>query len=378
MERERVNTARWDDKNERWVIKVQRDGDRRSFYSSVPGRKGQTEANRKADAWLKSQSDGERRRRVEDVYKEYALYRARLVAEKRKEPLPDSIDGLSQRDYGTHASDINYIKNWLVKGREKRWFDTINDAVVQEILDRAAAKRLSKKTIQRIRGAISTLVKFARRRKYTTYRLDEVSVPENARLKGKNILQPDALRILFTSDQTIYYGKVCKDRYIYAFRFQVVTGLRPGELIGLRWSDIPGDGTARIRRAINTDGDISEGKNQNSIRDIVLPPLAIAQLEAQRQISGDKEYVFDIPTQRYYYNAFTRYLEHNKIEHITPYELRHTFVSVIQSLPEASIKLLVGHSKAMDTMTYTHAVDGYAQKTSSDINRIFDEILAKK
>ena len=46
----RTNTAAWNGK--RWRIDVQKDGTRKSFYSSKPGRTGQREANAKADAWL--------------------------------------------------------------------------------------------------------------------------------------------------------------------------------------------------------------------------------------------------------------------------------------------------------------------------------------
>ena len=46
----RTNTAAWNGKH--WRIDVQKDGTRKSFYSSKPGRTGQREANAKADAWL--------------------------------------------------------------------------------------------------------------------------------------------------------------------------------------------------------------------------------------------------------------------------------------------------------------------------------------
>lgn len=48
----RTNTAVWMGKQKRWQINVQKYGERRSFYSSTPGRTGQREANAKADAWL--------------------------------------------------------------------------------------------------------------------------------------------------------------------------------------------------------------------------------------------------------------------------------------------------------------------------------------
>ena len=49
---ERKNEAVWLEKYGRWQIKVQVEGERRTFTSKVPGRKGKIEAEKKADAWL--------------------------------------------------------------------------------------------------------------------------------------------------------------------------------------------------------------------------------------------------------------------------------------------------------------------------------------
>ncbi len=46
----RTNTAAWLPNQQRWQIKVQKDGVRKTFTSSKPGRTGQREANAKADA----------------------------------------------------------------------------------------------------------------------------------------------------------------------------------------------------------------------------------------------------------------------------------------------------------------------------------------
>ncbi len=48
----RTNTAKWIESRSRWQINVQKDGIRKTFTSSKPGRTGQAEANRKADQWL--------------------------------------------------------------------------------------------------------------------------------------------------------------------------------------------------------------------------------------------------------------------------------------------------------------------------------------
>lgn len=52
----RTNTAVWLPNQNRWQIKVQKDGVRKTFTSAKPGRTGQREANRKADLWLDEES----------------------------------------------------------------------------------------------------------------------------------------------------------------------------------------------------------------------------------------------------------------------------------------------------------------------------------
>ena len=58
---------------------------------------------------------------------------------------------------------------------------------------------------------------------------------------GKTSLQPDQLKRLFDESP---------EWYINALRFEVLTGLRPGEVFGLQKSDFK-DGIITIRRAQN-------------------------------------------------------------------------------------------------------------------------------
>ena len=66
----RINSAAWIDSRNRWQIKVQKDGVRKTFISSTPGRNGQREANAKADAWL-DENLSDDSRRVNSVYEDY-------------------------------------------------------------------------------------------------------------------------------------------------------------------------------------------------------------------------------------------------------------------------------------------------------------------
>lgn len=68
----RTNTAVWMPNQNRWQIKVQKDGVRKTFTSAKPGRTGQREANRKADAWL-DEGIGNTTKRCAEVWAEYLI-----------------------------------------------------------------------------------------------------------------------------------------------------------------------------------------------------------------------------------------------------------------------------------------------------------------
>ena len=154
-----------------------------------------------------------------------------------------------------------------------------------------------------------------------------------------------------------------------------MTGLRPGELLGLRWADIKGD-TVNLSRSINVKGRETRGKNENAVRAFVLSDVARAVLEAQRAITGHCESVFCLETERRYYKRWKVFCAANEMEPVSLYELRHTFVSVVKTLPAGEVKPLVGHSQDMDTFgQYSHALTGDAENTARAVNAAFMKLL---
>lgn len=55
----RKTEASWVESRQRWQINVQRNGQRRTFTSSVQGKRGKIEAEQKADVWLEDRTTGE-------------------------------------------------------------------------------------------------------------------------------------------------------------------------------------------------------------------------------------------------------------------------------------------------------------------------------
>lgn len=69
----------------------------------------------------------------------------------------------------------------------------------------------------------------------------------------------------------------------------------------------------------------------------------------------------------------------NGIPYVTPYEIRHTFVSAIQCLPEAFVKSLVGHSRNMDTFgVYGHEFGSQERESAQMLERVFSGILSNQ
>lgn len=361
---QRTNTAAWLPNQQRWQIKVQKDGVRRTFTSAKPGRTGQREANRKADAWL-DEGITSTTKRCADVWSEHMI----------------SVEAAAGGSYIDQVEKFG--RNYILPVIGVRRIGDLSTGMLQDVLNRSykegclnqASRRrskgnLSRKTLQGIRGVEVSFVKWARQHKYTTLRPEDegLAVPKGARNKGKKILQPDALRVLLSTDTRVVRGKVEQDENVHAYRVAVMTGLRPGELLGLRVGDVEGN-RLHLHRAINRQNEETTGKNENAIRTVVLHPLAAAEIHAQLQQRTceeerplrDDDPIFPLKNQQSLYNYWQFYQCCNGIDlPVSLYELRHTFVSMVEdAVSPAQLRRMVGHSRNMDTYGwYSHAVDG--------------------
>lgn len=374
--KKRTNTAEWQECTNRWRIRVQKNGVMKSFYSSTPGRTGQREANAKADAWLDdSIRDG--RKKVSVLYAEWLedlsltsgtsyLEQCTKYGDYYLLPVIGNlrIEELTEGDL-QKAIDMSFKKRCLKKERQR---SSLN-------------KPLSRKTLMTIRSTANSFLKWCRKNRYTTLN-PELTIPKNARMGEKKILQPSGLRVLFSVDTRLLYSKRVFDDYIYAYRFAVSTGVRPGELVGLWYGDIKGN-TVNLRRSINTHEEETTGKNENSIRSFDMCQQAREAYEAQVQFLKDSGVelnyntpLFQIPCQRSLKRRWEKYQASNGITPaVTLYEMRHTFVSMeAGALTDGQLKMLVGHSKNMDTFgVYRHEIKGQreelAEATTAAINK---------
>ncbi len=361
----RVNQAVWYDKYNRWQIKVQLDGVRKTFTSSTAGPAGKRECHRKADEWLKYRLIGENTH-------------VDVLFDRWVENLKINT---SQGHWGQYES---IGRAWVKPAFGHKRIGRVTEQDLKDVITQANRQGKSKKYITNIRNCMMAFLLYCRGMKSTTLHPEKLPIPRSAPAPEKNIIQPSSLKTLFTSTETTFRGQPDPDWFIYAYRFMVATGLRPGELIGLERTSIR-DGKLFVKGAINAFGTHTRGKNENALRTFVMPAIAAqAWTEQQAQLRRAglvSRYAFpdkdggpvNLKTFEKYW---TRYRLHNGIDKTTPYELRHTFISVNKNMPDALKKMLVGHSTDMDTDgVYSHEMDGDMQRAAEMVDAAFRKFL---
>ena len=364
--------AKWKADTKRWQVDVRRDGIRRSFYSTISA----ADAEKKAAKWDGTPPVKKKKKQPETAADSETWTMQMLTP-------PKTVDEAYERWFHNELQRNTSKSNWRsVDSRYRNWvkyvigslpLNTVRNGHIKKVMDDAFYNRkapevlvqkkctkgdhMSRKSLKNLRGDLSALFKYCLEYEWVSF-VPVIHIDRRAEAVGKTILQKADLDVLFKSEKTIIGGQETSDPYIYAYRLQALTGLRPGELIGLEWADIKID-YIKVERSINTLGQVTTGKNKNARRQVPLCSGAKEALLKQWQRTGKKGKVFNILNEEHYRKRLKRYCEFNGITVVTPYELRHTFISMTKGLPPEMVKDMVGHSQSMDTYgVYGHHVDG--------------------
>ena len=366
MKGERRSEAIWIESKKYWQIKVQKDGVRKGFTSSTPGRRGKHEAENKADEWLERGTSEMRFKQAWEIY----------------------MDDQAKRTGTANTAKLDTCyRCYLEPNIGDRKLSSITPILWQSCIDAAAVKGLSVRTCVNIRGAITSFVNYALRSRWDIQRIEsrELVIPQSAApKKEKIVLQPNEIRTLFSDPNYIRYGKPFEAHYIHAWRFMVATGMRRGELCGLRNEDISNN-ILTIRRSINNDNEITCGKNRNARRTIELTSTAMHILDDQRAMLNRKglisPWVFpgqhgEMPNPNYIYDQWATWRKQHGIKS-SLHELRHTFISLNKAdLPLELMKAVVGHSSSMDTFgVYGHEIEGERHRAAQIIDGVFQSVF---
>ena len=366
MAKQRTAEALWIDSRGRWQVNVQRDGKRKTFTSSTPGRRGKREAEAKADDWLDAGQPDDMR--FDAAWAEYLKY-------------IQSTTGTA--NYSDHES-IGRV--WILPHLGGKRLSKIRKADLQGIITKAADMGRARKTCENIRGKISGFYIYAHEQKWDVdkYIAEKLKIPSKAPKGTRNVVQPEQIRIVFEQDTETCRNTTRPCFYIHAFRFLIVSGLRAGELCGAKRSDIDGDALI-ISRCINRHDEVRQGKNDNALRIVPLTSYAKKiisdQLAMLDRLGIESAYLFPNEDGNHshgptLYKRWVFFAKQHSIE-TSIHELRHTFVSMTQNaLPKELLKRIVGHSAEMDTGgIYGHEMDGDLQDSRDILEASFAKFL---
>ena len=196
---------------------------------------------------------------------------------------------------------------------------------------------------------------------------------------------------IFCDSQLDIFLEVIKgEEYWHDFFYtEIMTGLRRGEICGLKWSDLDvNTSKLRIQRSVSIKKgggvNIGETKTDKGIRSITLPQSVIERLRIRHK-TAISEWIFPNLLQPEYpvspaaaYRKLKAILKRAELPMIRFHDLRHTFAThAMQGGVDAkTLSSILGHTNASFTLdTYTHVTADMQQNASEVVSNMLKNIM---
>ncbi len=249
----------------------------------------------------------------------------------------------------------------------------------QKIMNDMAEEGYKTTTIYQTRIALYNLLEFAKENDMITNNPCKKSVRSDI---GKASDKKEALTI---AEQRKFLMCAAGNSYEDQFRFVLQTGLRTGELVGLRWDDIDfANQRMYITRTMeyrHSVGEWREGppKSKSGVRTIPLTEEAIKILKCQKQKHKEIKLIpiqwinqvflskrHGEPVKNSTYDtALLKICDKAEIRRFSMHILRHTFATrcIEAGMKPKTLQMILGHSNIGITMNlYVHATDDEKKK----------------
>ena len=198
-----------------------------------------------------------------------------------------------------------------------------------------------------------------------------------------------------TKDQLETFMKLIEgDEEWYDFFYtEIITGMRQGEICGLRWEDFDREKrTLRVARSVdfvNKELVVGETKTEDGKRTIYLPDsLWHILADRHKQTALFSEWIFPNllkpewplnPSRAY--RQLKKLLEIGGLPGIRFHDLRHTFTShaANSGIAPKTLSEIVGHSKASFTLDhYAHVTSDMQKNAANIVTNYITDILGKE
>lgn len=292
----------------------------------------------------------------------------------------------------TYQSYAGHVNNHLIPAFGKIKLDKLSPADVRRMMRDLAAQKLSPRTITYARAVLRQALNQALKDGLVTRNVATLTDPPKAETYHVEPLTAVQARKLITESN--------KDRLGPLFAVAMMTGLRQGELLALRWQDVDlGGGMLTVRHTLTrVDGKLAltPPKTTKSRRTLNLPAAAVAALKDQRKrqlaerlFAGSRwqgeqwnlVFASTIGTPLNPSNMVHRLqaiLKEAKLPRQRFHDLRHCCASLLlaQGVPAKTIMEQLGHSQISLTLnTYAHLTPALLKDAADALDRALGAAL---
>ena len=190
-----------------------------------------------------------------------------------------------------------------------------------------------------------------------------------------------------------FLEEIKKEEYWCDFFYvEVMTGLRRGEICGLKWQDISfEENKLQVKRSVSVKKgggvSIGETKTETGVRCIQMPP-SVAELLKSKKQTAITEWVFPHflhPEQPISpasaYRKLKVILKNAELPLIRFHDLRHTFATHATQggVDPKTLAGILGHTNASFTLdTYTHVTSDMQKSASAVVGSMMQKIMIKE
>jgi integrase len=320
----------------------------------TPGRQdGLTVAQAERKFASMREADPPRRRRAGD---------ARVTMKEAGDELCRTLErkGRKKSHRLTVASDL---RNHIVPFFEGRLLDGIDTDDIERYID-VKLRTLAVKTVRNHLNTMHSVFQIGLRKgwcRHNPVKLAERPVIKKTETRIRYLTQPEVDKLVAATYPDDAWGSIEPTLYLTA----ALTGLRQGELLGLRWRDV--DFTAQRIRVVSpyVRGEFAAPKSEGSGRSVPMASRvaeALEQLHTRSLYRHPKDLVLCHPEtgkpldRSKLVRRFKQAIERAGVRRVTFHELRHTFGTrmAAHGVPLRRLQEWMGHADAKTTQIYSH------------------------
>lgn len=285
----------------------------------------------------------------------------------------------------TLHSDRMYVRRHLLPQLGSLRLNRISVAHVQNLLDAKLGEGLAPQSVVHIRSVLRRILNHAIRLGLLSRNVASLARPPRLERFEFQPFTPEEARAFLQAIQ--------QDRLRALYLVALFAGLRQGELLGLKWSDVDLEaGTLRVNHALQrVEGQLRlvPPKTATSRRSIALPPMAVEALRQHRAAQTEErllagpewlasELVFTTawgaPIEpRNATRCFKRILARAALREIRFHDLRHSCATLllVQGVAPRVVMEILGHSQIAVTMnTYSHVLPALQREAAARLEAL--------